>query len=51
MKKVGMAMLLCASPCGAQEPGSYQPAAINVHGATYAPSKRRLSTLPQQFTL
>lgn len=35
MKKVGMAMLLFAHLCGAQEPGSYQPAATSVYGATY----------------
>jgi enterochelin esterase family protein len=35
MKQIGTAMLLFASLCCAQEPGSYQPAVTNVWGATY----------------
>jgi enterochelin esterase family protein len=35
MKLVGMAMLLFASLCWAQEPGNYQPAVTNVWGAQY----------------
>jgi len=35
MKQVGLAVVLFAGLCCAQEPGSYQPAATNVYGATY----------------
>jgi enterochelin esterase family protein len=35
MKLAGMAMLLFASLCCAQEPGNFQPAATNVWGAEY----------------
>ena len=35
MKQVGMAMLLFASLCCAQESGDFQPAATNVWGAEY----------------
>jgi enterochelin esterase-like enzyme len=35
MKQVGMAVLLFASLCCAQEPGDFQPAATNVWGADY----------------
>jgi hypothetical protein len=35
MKQVGMAMLLFASLCCAQEAGNFQPAATNVWGAQY----------------
>lgn len=35
MKQVGMAMLLFASLCYAQESGNFQPAATNVWGAEY----------------
>jgi enterochelin esterase-like enzyme len=35
MKQIGLAIVLFASLCCAQEPGSYQPAATNVWGAEY----------------
>jgi len=35
MKQLGMAMLLFASLCGAQEPGNFEPATTNVWGAEY----------------
>jgi enterochelin esterase family protein len=35
MKRIGVAILLVASFCWAQQSGSYQPAATNVHGAKY----------------
>lgn len=35
MKLIGMTVLLAASLCCAQEPGSFQPATTNVNGAAY----------------
>lgn len=35
MKQVGLAILLCAGLCCAQEPGNFQPAETNVWGAQY----------------